>query len=303
MTNSCDEQGAYHHNAVTAAGSLMSSTPVPHMLVATDLDGTLLDHDSYRWDLAVPALDRLRAHGIPVIFNTSKTFEEVTALQADIGVRGPFIVENGSALFLPTRSYAHLADDAATVSSRTGRYCTILFGAERADILQCIHALRREHGYRFEGFDDWSVEQIAAHTCLELPAARRAASKQFSEPILWQDSDDRFEAFSADVAQHGYLLLKGGRLHHVQGQTDKARPLQWLQQQYLKVTGEQPLLVCLGDTDNDIAMLNAADYPVCVKSPVAPYPEVTSGKAVIKTRAFGPEGWGEAINRILKLTG
>ncbi|HBO91798.1 MAG TPA: mannosyl-3-phosphoglycerate phosphatase, partial [Gammaproteobacteria bacterium] len=36
------------------------------LLVFTDLDGTLLDHHTYRFQAASPALERLREAGIPV---------------------------------------------------------------------------------------------------------------------------------------------------------------------------------------------------------------------------------------------
>src|SRR5690554_5601326 len=63
----------------------------PHMIVFTDLDGTLLDHDSYSWRAAKPAMARLGANGIPLIFNSSKTAAEISELQSRMGLRGPFI--------------------------------------------------------------------------------------------------------------------------------------------------------------------------------------------------------------------
>jgi|GEM_PF-4270088 len=77
----------------------------PHFLVSTDLDGTLLDHYSYDWQAAAPSLARLAKLGIPVVINTSKTFEEVVSLQSSMLLTAPFIVENGSALFLPTSQF------------------------------------------------------------------------------------------------------------------------------------------------------------------------------------------------------
>ncbi len=37
----------------------------PHLIVFTDLDGTLLDHHSYSWRAASPAMAKLAANGIP----------------------------------------------------------------------------------------------------------------------------------------------------------------------------------------------------------------------------------------------
>ena len=76
---------------------------VPPFMVVTDLDGTLLDHHSYSYEAAIPALDKLTDFKIPVIFNTSKTAKEVIPLQQKLSISAPFIVENGSALYIPKR--------------------------------------------------------------------------------------------------------------------------------------------------------------------------------------------------------
>ena len=64
------------------------------LLVSTDFDGTLLDHYTYSWDAAKPALERLKALNVPVVINTSKTFSEVVQLQESLELAAPFIVEN-----------------------------------------------------------------------------------------------------------------------------------------------------------------------------------------------------------------
>lgn len=43
------------------------------LVISTDMDGTLLDHDSYDFASALPFLQQLSAVGIPDILNTSKT--------------------------------------------------------------------------------------------------------------------------------------------------------------------------------------------------------------------------------------
>src|SRR2546423_300740 len=70
-------------------------------VVFTDLDGTLLDAETYRYDAARQGLDRLREHAIPLIICTSKTRAEVEPLRNELGNTDPFIVENGGALYVP----------------------------------------------------------------------------------------------------------------------------------------------------------------------------------------------------------
>jgi len=58
-------------------------------------------------------------------------------------------------------------------------------------------------------------------------------------------------------------------------------------------------LICLGDNHNDVDMLNIADFPVCVRSPIADYPNLSTQKEIIRTTLYGPEGWANAIHSIL----
>ena len=70
-------------------------------VIFTDLDGTLLDHHTYSYDAARPALERLRKSEIPLIMVSSKTRIEIEVLRTEIGNREPFIPENGGAIFIP----------------------------------------------------------------------------------------------------------------------------------------------------------------------------------------------------------
>ena len=63
-----------------ASMNLQGTTPGP-LIVATDLDGTLLDHYTYDWQPAARAIELLKQKCIPLVINTSKT--------ADSGYRPP----------------------------------------------------------------------------------------------------------------------------------------------------------------------------------------------------------------------
>ena len=65
-------------------------------LVFTDLDGTLLDHDTYDFEPARPALAMLVQKKIPLILNSSKTLVEILKIRRALGNCHPFIAENGS---------------------------------------------------------------------------------------------------------------------------------------------------------------------------------------------------------------
>ena len=78
------------------------------VLIFTDLDGTLLDHDTYSWDEAIPALNLCRRLDYPLIMVSSKTRAELDVLRQEIGLSSPFVSENGGGIFFPEEGIRHI---------------------------------------------------------------------------------------------------------------------------------------------------------------------------------------------------
>lgn len=263
----------------------------PPLLVITDLDGTLLDHDTYSFAPAVPVMERLRAAEIPLILNTSKTAAELQSLRTTLQNADPYVVENGSAVYFP-------ADQSRLTAQKPGDSVHIL-GARRSEILSVIQKIRVDEKIQFTGFADMEVSEVIAYTGLSESNSRLAMTRDFSEPLIWQDSAHQLRKFEALIANHGLRLLRGGRFVHVIGACDKGKCLQWFRKDYSHSDQSTPLIVALGDSQNDVAMLNAADIAVIVRSSHHEPPDLEKQSAVITTEKFGPQGWADALTRIL----
>ena len=78
---------------------------IPSIIIFTDLDGTLLDRETYGWGAAKPALKLCHRHNIPIIPVSSKTRAEIEIFQDKLGLSAPFISENGGGIFFPRSSH------------------------------------------------------------------------------------------------------------------------------------------------------------------------------------------------------
>ncbi|MCU4674834.1 HAD-IIB family hydrolase [Catenovulum sp. 2E275] len=267
--------------------------PNYQLMIFTDMDGTLLDHDTYSWQPAIARLSQLKLLNIPVICNTSKTYAEVTQLHQSLSLDAPFIVENGSAIFSPapknSSSQKPIPDNKALHQ----------LGSKRAEILQLLTQLRQQ-GYLFEGYSDWSLEQIIQHTGLTKQQAQESATRIYSEPLIWLDSEAKKQEFIQQVNQAGFSALQGGRFLSVQGQCDKGQALNWYKEQFEKDKQKPVITVALGDSANDIAMLEAADVSVWIKSHKA-FPSLKKSKQVFTSSKLGPDGWQQTMAHILHL--
>ena len=86
--------------------------PAPFHVVFTDLDGSLLDHDTYRWAEACGGPLPLSSKGVPVVMVSSKTAAEMTVLAKEMALSAPFVSENGGGIFIPEGAFDRPPDGA-----------------------------------------------------------------------------------------------------------------------------------------------------------------------------------------------
>ena len=68
------------------------------ILIFTDLDGSLLHRDSFKFDEIKDYIKKLLSKGIFIIPNTSKTEKEILDFNNELGSSLPYICENGAAI-------------------------------------------------------------------------------------------------------------------------------------------------------------------------------------------------------------
>ncbi|MCK7545747.1 HAD-IIB family hydrolase [Marinobacter bryozoorum] len=260
----------------------------PALILFSDLDGTLLDHDTYDWSPAQAALEQLAVLEIPLVLTSSKTRAEMEALRRAMGNHHPFIVENGAATVIPKDYF------------ETGPEQVTCLGAGRDDILAHLQRLRAQ-GFRFAGFADMTDEEVATHTGLDLEGASKARDRIATEPLLWQGPEADLAAFRLALEAAGLQLLAGGRFLHVMGRFDKADAMAQLARRYrTRWPGRNWRTVALGDSPNDQAMLAGADLAVVMAGPGASRITLPTGQRVMRSRQPGPVGWNECVLDILE---
>lgn len=266
-------------------------------LVFTDLDGTLLDHDTYEFEPALPALVMLDQKKIPVILNSSKTLVEIIKIRNALGNCHPFIAENGSVLAVPEHTFAGLARKDPLFQSQSGLLVKRL-GGDREEILGILNHLRQTHGFSFEGFADMDPGRLSRVTGLTEDQAIQAGRRLSTEPILWQDTPGQWVAFAEHLVGAGLAWVQGGRFISISRPFDKKDGVACLLDLYTLYIGSVPFTIGLGDSPNDQAMLDMMDIAVVICSARCDQVKLNRPQTIIRTTARGPEGWQEAFKAI-----
>lgn len=252
-------------------------------MVFSDLDGTLLDHQSYDWSPANAALVSLKACGAALVLASSKTSVEVGILREELGFAAwPAIVENGAGILPP---FAGEIEDRATYS------------ALRASLDSLPAELRRQ----FFGFADASADAVADMTGLPVASAEAAKRRSFSEPGVWKGSEDEKETFVNALKAKGVTAQQGGRFLTLSFGQNKADRVKELTEEY-----QPEHTVALGDAPNDAEMLTTAEFGVVIPNPHGKTIRHLQGEAagqIIRADTDGPSGWNTAILELVSRLG
>lgn len=261
------------------------------------MDGSLLDHYTYEFDDARTTLQYLSNKQIPVIPITSKTQAELEKLRVDLDNHHPFIVENGAAIYIPKGYFNHQPEG----TKEDSHYWIKTFVERRSYWQAMIEQVRGPFKNQFKTFAEANITGIMEMTGLSHDAAKLAAQRQYGEPLSWMGSTEHKKLFINKLILLGANVLEGGRFIHVSGKTDKGVALTWLANLYQQAFQLNKITtVALGDSGNDIAMLEVADYAVLIRSPVHGLPIVNRKENLFITTEEGPKGWAEGVNQIIK---
>lgn len=264
-------------------------------VVITDLDGCLLDPDTYAYDAARPALAELARSRTPLVLCSGKTRAEMDALSRELGLVHPFIVENGGAIVFPQGSF-----DAEVPGARAVERARILaLGAPRTALVAALRELARDTGVRVRGFADLTPEEVQGLTRLSGPAALLALQREYDEPFLIED-DHAVTTLSRAAEARGLQLSHGGRFHHLMGGSDKGLAVRTLLAAYRRA-GRDLRSAGLGDAETDLPLLRAVERPI-----VVPRRDGTIDPALAcglpgaeRAETPGPEGWNAAVLALL----
>lgn len=231
------------------------------LAVFTDLDNCLLDHDTYDYRPALPALSRLKQLGAAVVCTTSKTRAEVEYWLRTVGLSHPSIVENGGGVVLEDGLVEAL-------------------GRPRAAITPALREAAAEAQAGIRCFADMAEEEIAARCNMSLDRARLAAAREFSEPFVLETPGQE-AALRAALERRGLRLTRGGRFHHALAHEGKHGAVRWLMERWRKTPGTL-ITIGIGDAPNDEGFLALVDHPI----------RLSPGDS-------GPAAWNRRVHAVL----
>ena len=264
---------------------------MPNYVIFSDLDGTLLDHNTYSFDAAKQALELIEHREIPLILCTSKTRGEIEYYRGLLNNKHPFISENGGGIFIPE---GYFPSD-IHYDNQVDGYKVIEIGTPREELVACLKAVANETGIEIKGFSQMTSMDIAKLTNLEEDMAKLAKKRDYSEPFLI--NNENTATIVNEINLKGYKHTKGGRFHHILGGNNKGKAVEFLSGIYRSQMSDIKT-VGIGDSLNDLAMLEVVDIPILVQKPNGSYDKEIKLPTLTYADGIGPAGWNDSLLKL-----
>jgi mannosyl-3-phosphoglycerate phosphatase len=291
--------------------------------VFTDIDGTLVDINTAEYGKETDKLIRLiKERNIPLILASAKTRLEQNKIREDLGISDPFIVENGGAIVIPKGYFPDYAlrdikyplreTQEIKNEARDVNHEIVVELGKPADYIRAkLSDIRKKYSINFRGVADISVEKLSNLALISRDQAKRMAQRNYGETILQIQSED-IARFIKYVQEDGMKVIHGGRFFDVTVGTDKGIAVGILKKLFKDKFHNNVTFFGIGDSTNDIPMLNLMDIPILVQRQDSTWVDDgeikmknavdssrSSSNKLIKIEGIGPNGWENAIHKII----
>lgn len=259
-------------------------------IVFSDLDGTILDKNTYSYNQSLNSIHWLKENSIPLIFCSAKTRAEMESLRNEIGVKDPYIVENGSAIIIPKDYFS------SNSGEENGESITIEIGARLENFRSRLTAVLESRGIKYESFAEMTNDALSKYTGLTPYQAELARKREYTMTLIFPRNEERMRARAA-IESIGLNCFSGSKTLTIGDGGNKGSAVRKLSELYAREY-QDLTSYAFGDGENDMSMLNEVDFPILVQNAPGKWTEGRLQR-IIKIPLVGPEGFAKGVAEIV----
>tara|TARA_B100000424_G_C22905760_1_gene481765 strand:- start:155 stop:955 length:801 start_codon:yes stop_codon:yes gene_type:complete len=256
------------------------------VLIFSDLDGTLLNRDTFSFDEIKNYILYLISNDISLIPNSSKTKEEINEFNKKLGEDLPYVVENGAAIFDLHLINSNFPEE--IVLSREIEEILTIFNEKipknLVSKLKFLHNLDLSDQMKILGL---SKEKI-----------RNALKRKYSIPLLFNGNISEKREIKNLVKSAGLTLQEGGRVINLCDNVSKSTAMKKVVKLFNKISNDKLTTIAVGDNFNDLEMLKNSDIPCLVFNDKFTLETININNCLVSKKS-APEGWEEIVKLAL----
>tara|TARA_Y100000816_G_scaffold114767_1_gene80349 strand:- start:1157 stop:1960 length:804 start_codon:yes stop_codon:yes gene_type:complete len=257
------------------------------IIIFTDLDGTLLNKDTFNFDEIESYFRKLLLEGIKIIPNTSKTEAELSDFNKQYNLNLSFIAENGSSIHGLNLINANLPQKISL--------------SKPVDQINEIYNLHTpfELKKKVIFISKLNTNEQKKIFGLPLTKIKLAMKRKYSIPIQFNGTEVEKNQFTKIINDAGLSIQTGGRLMNICDKVNKSMALIKTLEAIRSEIKNEITTIGVGDNQNDLEMLNVTDYSCLVKNDNFDSSLINKDN-LIKSSEPSPQGWADVIKTAIQ---
>ena len=255
------------------------------IVIFTDLDGSLLHRDTFKFDSIKDYIKSLVNKGVIIIPNSSKTEKEIEKFNEELGLNLPFISENGSSIHGLNLITSNFPDK--LILSREKEELFKIFENKVPEELKvkCLQVSKMSKKQQ---------ENILGQKDRKL---KDALDRKYTLPFLFKGDKNEKNRLLKVLNSNSLTLQEGGRVLNLCDNINKVKSMNRVIK-ILKKTEDKIKTIAVGDNYNDLDMLKSCDIPCLVFNDQFIQDQINIDNLIFSNKP-SPEGWADVIKTAL----
>ena len=257
------------------------------IVIFTDLDGTLLDKNTFKFDKIEKYFRELLSKDIIIIPNSSKTEAELSDFNKQYNLNLSFIAENGSSIHGLNLIHKNLPEK-ITLSRSADQIYEIYnenIPSHLKDKITFILKLNSKEQQEIFG--------------LPMDKIKLALKRDYSLPIQFNGNEIEKNEFIKIINNAGLTVQTGGRIMNICDNVNKSKAMLKTLELINKEIDDEVITIGVGDNQNDVDMLRQSNYACLVKNEDFDSSLINIDN-LIKSSEPSPNGWADVIKTALQ---
>ena len=256
------------------------------VLIFTDLDGSLLDRDTFKFDKISKFIKDLISKGIFIIPNSSKTKVEIEKFNNDLDEDLPFVVENGAAIYNLNLINSSFPEK-------------ISLSREINEIIEIFdNKISSKYKSKCKFIKDLTSDKQSEIFGLPKDKVKLAINREYTIPLIFEGSKIQKTDLFKSVNNVGLSLQEGGRVINLCDKISKSKAMKNVVKIFKKISKEELITIGVGDNFNDLDMLKNSDIPCLVFNDKFTMEKININNCLVSKKP-APEGWEEVVKLAL----
>ena len=255
------------------------------ILIFTDLDGSILHRDTFKFDQIKDYIIKLINSGIHIIPNSSKTESEIIEFNQDLGENLAYISENGSVINNLDLLNSNFPNK--IILSREKEELVEIFKNKVSENLQSkckfISNLNKNDQINIFGLSETKL--------------KKALDRKYTEPFLFEGNKNEKKDLAKMLKKNALSIQEGGRVINLCDNVNKVKSMNRVLKIYRKIERDIKVIT-VGDNFNDLDMLKNSDLPCLVFNDQFKEDQINIDNLIISNKP-SPEGWADVIKMAL----